>query len=357
MSTSPIDKARNVRSGEALDLKSLSDYLSTVIPNFTAITDVKQFPGGYSNLTYLIKTVQREFVLRKPPIGAKIKSAHDMKREYKVLSLLQPVYKKIPKPIIYCNDETVIGAPFFIMERVKGVILRNTTPKGMVLNKKDFKKLSTNAVLNLVDLHNLELNQSELNSLGNPEGYVNRQISGWIGRYFKAETDNIKAMNNTAEWLQENVPTTSATAFIHNDYKYDNLVLDQNTLDIKAVLDWEMATVGDPLMDLGTTLAYWVEADDNKSLRAFNLTWPEGNLTREQLIDTYATLRHLKIDDILFYYVFGCFKLAVIAQQIYARYKKGLTKDPRFAGLIYVVNACADNAKNAVKFNRIHDFR
>jgi len=357
MSTSPIDKPNDVRPEEALDLVALTDYLKTHLADFKEITDVKQFPGGYSNLTYLIKTPQQEYVLRKPPRGAKIKSAHDMHREFNVLSLLKPLYKKMPDPTIYCEDESIIGAPFFMMERVKGVILRNTIPKGLELNKEAFKKLATNTVLNMVDLHNLELQQSNLISIGNPEGYVQRQVSGWIGRYFKAETDSIKAMNATAEWLEAHQPTTSATAFIHNDYKYDNLVLDANSLEIKAVLDWEMATVGDPLMDLGSTLAYWVEANDNKALRAFNLTWPDGNLTREQFLETHVKLQGLNIDEILFYYVFGCFKLAVIAQQIYARYKKGFTKDPRFAGLIYVVKACADNAQNAIKYNRIHDFR
>jgi len=357
MSKWPVDKARNVRPEEALDLKTLSDYLLVSMPNFDGITEIKQFPGGYSNLTYLIKTPHQEFVLRKPPKGAKIKSAHDMKREFNVLSLLQPLYKKIPTPYIYCDDETIIGAPFFMMERIKGIILRNTVLKGLGLNKDAFKRLSTNCLLNLVDLHNLELEKSELITLGNPKGYVNRQVSGWIGRYFKAETDTIVGMNTTAEWLQANQPKTSETAFIHNDYKYDNLVLDESLRNIKAVLDWEMATIGDPLMDLGTTLAYWVEADDNKALRAFNLTWPEGNLTRKQLLETYAELRAIKIEDILFYYVFGCFKLGVIAQQIYARYKKGFTKDLRFAGLIYVVNACADNATNAIRFKRIHNFK
>lgn len=356
MNENAIDQARDVRPEEALDLKSLSEYLSTAIPNFEGITELKQFPGGYSNLTYLIKTSQREFVLRKPPKGAKIKSAHDMKREFNVLTLLQPVYKKMPKPYVYCDDEAIIGAPFFVMERVKGVILRHTPPKNLTLNAEAFKKLSSNCLLNLVDLHNLELQNSQLITLGNPDGYVARQVTGWIDRYFKAETDTITYMNAAAEWLQSNQPKTSATAFIHNDYKYDNLVLDENSLDIKAVLDWEMATVGDPLMDLGTTLAYWVEANDNLALRAFNLTWPEGNLTREQLSKTYADLRHINIEDILFYYVFGCFKIGVIGQQIYARYQKGFTKDPRFANLIYVVKACADNAQKAIKYNRIHHF-
>jgi len=353
MSETVLDQAGNVRPEEALDIKTLSDYLSASLPNFEGITELRQFPGGYSNLTYLIKTPHREFVLRKPPRGAKIKSAHDMKREYHVLTLLQPVYKKMPSPFVYCEDESVIGAPFFVMERVSGIILRHTPPKNLHLNADAFKRLSTNCLLNLVDLHNLELQKSQLITLGNPDGYVARQVSGWIERYFKAETDSIMGMNTAAEWLQSNQPKTSATAFIHNDYKYDNLVLDENTLEIKAVLDWEMATIGDPLMDLGTTLAYWVEAQDHPALRAFNLTWVKGNLTREQFIQTYAKLRAVDVDAILFYYVFGCFKIGVIGQQIYARYQKGFTKDARFANLIHVVKACADNAQKAIKDKRI----
>lgn len=178
MSVSPLDQARDVRPEEALDLVALSKYLSTAIPNFEGITELKQFPGGYSNLTYLLKTSRREFVLRKPPKGAKIKSAHDMKREYNVLTLLQPVYKKMPKPYVYCDNEAIIGAPFFVMERVSGIILRHTPPKSLSLNATSFKKLSTNCLLNLVDLHNLELKNSQLITLGNPEGYVSRQVSG-----------------------------------------------------------------------------------------------------------------------------------------------------------------------------------
>jgi aminoglycoside phosphotransferase (APT) family kinase protein len=357
MSTSPLDKAQDVRYGEALDLKSLSDYLSVTLADFKTITSVKQFPGGYSNLTYLIKTDSKEYVLRRPPKGANIKSAHDMHREFEVLSLLQPVYTKIPLPVCYCEDTDIIGAPFYIMGRIKGVILRNKIPEGLQISEKHFKELSSQTIDNLLVLHRLNITKTGLLKLGNPDGYVLRQVTGWIKRYFNAETDSIKGMNKAAEWLQNNLPKTQAHAFIHNDYKYDNLVLDENTLDIKAVLDWEMATVGDPLMDLGTALAYWVEEKDDISLRSFNLTWVAGNFNREEVVNYYASKSPLSLNNILFYYVFGCFKLGVIAQQIYARYKKGLTKDPRFAGLIYVVNACADNAQNAVKFNRIHDFR
>ena len=351
-----IDNPKEVRKGEELDEHLLRSYLKSNLTDFSDLIQIKQFPSGFSNLTYLISCEKTEFVLRKPPLGANIKSAHDMSREFKVLSLLEPVYKKIPKPILFCEDETILGAPFYLMERVKGIILRNRIPKGIKLTSDHFKKLSNQAIENLVDLHNLELERSNLISLGKPEGYVKRQVEGWVKRYFKAETDEIRSMNMVSEWMKGNLPTIESAAFIHNDYKYDNLVLNTNSLEIKAVLDWEMATVGDPLMDLGTSLAYWVENEENPALQQFNLTWVKGNLTRQEVIEKYANLRHIKIEDVLFYYVFGCFKLGVIAQQIYARYQKGFTKDERFAGLIYVVKACAMNAANAIKYNRINNF-
>ena len=351
-----IDQAIKTRKGEELNISKLRDYLKNNLPNFDAKIEIKQFPGGFSNLTYLIKSDNQEFVLRKPPIGANIKSAHDMSREYKVLSLLKPVYDKIPNPLLFCDDETIVGSPFYLMERVKGVILRNTIPKELNLTPNHFQKLATQTIENLVDLHNLELEKSKLLTLGKPEGYVKRQVSGWTKRYFKAETDQINSMNFVAEWMESNMPNSKEISFIHNDYKYDNLVLDENSLAIKAVLDWEMATVGDPLMDLGTMLSYWVEKNEHPALKQFNITWMDGNLTRQEVIEKYASLRNIKIEAVLFYYVFGCFKLAVIAQQIYARYKKGITKDKRFAGLIYVVKACSENAENAVKYNRINDF-
>ncbi len=351
-----IDKPINTRKGEELNEKNLISYLQSNLSNFSNNIQVKQFPGGFSNLTYLISSDNKEFVLRKPPIGANIKSAHDMSREYQVLSLLKPVYDKIPKPILYCDNENIIGAPFYLMERVKGIILRNKIPEGLNLKVNHFKQLSIKTIENLVDLHNLELEKSNLITLGKPEGYVDRQVIGWSKRYFKAETDQINAMNFVSEWLGSNIPKSNNVSLIHNDYKYDNLVLDEKTLKIKAVLDWEMATVGNPLMDLGSMLSYWVEKGEHPALIQFNLTWLEGNLTRQEVIEKYADLRNVKVEAILFYYVFGCFKLAVIAQQIYARYKKGFTKDERFAGLIHIVKACGKNAENAIKYNRINNF-
>jgi len=351
-----IDTAVEVRLGEELDKKNLELYLKENLCDFKGGIEIKQFPGGFSNLTYLIISNEREYVLRRPPFGANIKSAHDMSREFEVLSLLEPVYSKIPKPIIFCGDNKVLGSPFFLMERVKGVILRNIIPKELDLTPQHFEQLSVRTIENLVDLHNLELKKSNLISLGKPKGFVKRQVKGWGERYFRAETDDIRSMNFTTEWMESNLPNNSTYSFIHNDYKYDNLVLDVDSLKIIAVLDWEMATVGDPLMDLGTSLAYWVEKNEHPALQQFSLTWVKGNLNRQQVIEKYAELRNVDIKNVLFYYVFGCFKLATIAQQIYARYKKGLTNDKRFEGLLHVVKACGKNAENAIKYNRINNF-
>jgi aminoglycoside phosphotransferase (APT) family kinase protein len=210
---------------------------------------------------------------------------------------------------------------------------------------------------NLATLHAIDVHSTGLINMGRPEGYIQRQVDGWTKRYVDAETDEVVEMNTTAEWLKENIPGDGGPAFIHNDYKYDNLVLDPADLSrILAVLDWEMATVGSPLMDLGTSLAYWAEAGDSEALKPFNLTWLEGNLTREQVLERYSMKSGTDVGNFLFYYVFGSFKIAVIVQQIYARYKKGLTSDPRFAALVYVVKACAQNANRAIQYNRISHF-
>jgi Predicted aminoglycoside phosphotransferase len=217
-----------------------------------------------------------------------------------------------------------------------------------------FRALSKSAIDNLVDLHQLDLKKSGLDQLGKPDGYVQRQVEGWISRYEKSKTDEIISLNETADWMRKNLPVSTSTAFLHNDYKYDNLVLNPNDLtQVIAVLDWEMATVGDPLMDLGTTIAYWAESKDSDALKPFNLTWMPGNMTRQEVLNYYQEKSGKSIENFIFYYAFGAFKVAVICQQIYFRYKKGITQDPRFASLIHVINACGENARRAIEQNRL----
>lgn len=365
MSDSILDKATDIRQGEGLDNGKLESYLRENLGNDLQLLELKQFPSGYSNLTYLLKTSQGDFVLRKPPHGANIKSAHDMEREYRVISGLKPVFPYVPNPIAFEESSELLGTQFYLMERISGLILRARPPRGMDLNESFFRSVSNSSIDLLAQLHQLDLSQTSLADMGRPEGYIDRQVNGWIKRYFNAKTDEIKGMEFAAEWLrswlEENgsAPEVAQAkpAFIHNDYKYDNLVLSTEApFRIKAVLDWEMATVGHPLMDLGTSLAYWCEATDNPALKAFSLTWMPGNLTREEVVARYESQTGTKVHDKIFYYVFGCFKVGVIAQQIYARFKKGVTQDPRFAALIHVIHACGTNIQLAVKHQRISNF-
>ena len=349
-----IDQPQNIRSGEELNTAQLEAYLKKQIPDLRDVLQIQQFPSGYSNLTYSLKFDERELVLRRPPFGAKIKTAHDMAREYRILAGLIQTYPKVPRPLLYCDDDSIIGAPFYVMERVKGVILRAQPPAGINLSPELMRRLSEACIDNLVEIHQIDFTKTDLRDLAKPEGYVERQIRGWTQRYQNARTDEIPEIERVIAWLNSNLPPVSGTALIHNDYKYDNLVLDPNDLSqIIAVLDWEMATIGDPLLDLGTTLGYWVEADDPPEMKMFGLTHLPGNLKREQLANRYAEKSGREISNLVFYYVFGLFKIAVIVQQIYSRYRQGHTNDARFASLLHVVQACGKMAARAMDQNRI----
>jgi len=349
-----LDRTRPVREGEALDLVRLRAHLAEARPDLLAgPLVVEQFPRGHSNLTYLIRAGEQQLVLRRPPIGASIATAHDMNREYRMLSRLIRVYPRVPRPFHYCEDEAVIGAPFYLMERVSGVILRGPQlPAGLGIDAPAMRELSTALIDNLAALHAVELQQSELAHLGRPQGYVKRQVDGWTRRYFAAKTDEVPEVERAARWLAEHRPVESGAALIHGDYKYDNLVLDPGDLSrIVAVLDWEMGTVGDPLMDLGTSLAYWIDPDDPPEHRQlpFGPTTAAGSLTRRELVQRYALVSGRDPGDLLFYYVFGLFKIVVIAQQIYKRFKQGLTRDPRFGAMIFGVRILGQSAVRAIE--------
>ena len=286
--------------------------------------------------------------MRRAPIGANVKSAHDMGREFKIVSKLNKFYKETPEVILFCEDDTIIGAPFYIMKKVEGIILRAKFANKIDLNPTKWRQLSEKLVDKLAELHKLDIETTGLIELGKPEGYVNRQLEGWIGRYAKSKTEQIAAMETVEMWLLKNQPKTQAQAFLHNDYKYDNIVFDTELNKINAILDWEMATVGDPLMDLGACLAYWCEKEDGDFLKSMNITWFEGNFTKKEVVEHYALKTGFDVSNILFYYVFGLYKNAVIVQQIYARWKAGITSDPRFENLIFGVKELSDQATNAI---------
>lgn len=349
----PIDKPEAARENEVPSIHALNEYLKERA-QIGEIVEITQFPSGYSNLTFCLKTKDGEYILRRPPIGANIKSAHDMGREFNVLKQLKPHYSKVPTPILYCDNDQLIGAPFYIMERLQGVILRAGTARKFNLSQETFSTLSTALADNLAQLHSIDIHSTGLIQLGKPKGYVQRQVEGWIKRHRNAETDSIEHMNLLAEWLPANMPAEQTAAFLHNDYKYDNVVLDAADLtNIIGVLDWEMATVGDPLMDLGACLAYWAETGDDPVLQSFNLTSIPGNISRKEFAGRYAEKSNRDISKILFYYAFGLFKNAVIAQQIYARWKQGFTKDARFGGLIMVIKSLAKHGIESLEKQKL----
>jgi aminoglycoside phosphotransferase (APT) family kinase protein len=377
------DAATPVRAGEELPIAPLAAYLSAHLPDADfpdgEIT-VTQFASGYSNLTYLIRSGQHEtgqhetgqhetgrheIVLRRPPIGANIATAHDMGREVRVLTGLRRVYEYVPRVLLYCQDTQVIGAPFYLMERLHGVVLRSPLPSDSAPIPPDvMARLATNVIDNLAAIHALDYHAAGLAELGKPAGYLARQVQGWNKRYQAAQTDTLPDLERALSWLAEHQPVevvsaglhpAGGAALIHNDYKYDNLMLDRADLTrLVAVLDWEMCTLGDPLLDLGTTLGYWMEPNDPPALvEMFGLTTLPGNPNRAEVVERYGAASGCRPFDPLFPYVYGVAKIGVILQQIYHRYRLGQSQNARFARLGDAVAACGLMASEAIRTGRI----
>lgn len=345
-----LDHAGRVRPGEELDTALLAACLRERL-GLEGEVSVRQFGRGHSNLTYLVTVGDRELVLRRPPFGSKVKTAHDMGREFRILQRLSAVYPRAPRPLLYLEEGSPLGAPFYLMERLHGVILRKDLPPGLDLGPEQVRRLHTNLIDALAELHRLDHEAAGLGDLGKPQGYIERQVTGWIKRYEAAKTDEIEAAPRVAAWLQDNRPEERGAALIHNDFKLDNVVLDPaDPTRIIGVLDWEMSTLGDPLMDLGTSLSYWINRDDDDELQLarWGPTTLPGSMTRAELVARYAEQTGTNVDGIVFYYAFGLYKTAGVLQQIYYRYKQGLTKDERFAALILGVHVLMNAADRAI---------
>jgi len=335
------DRPTKVRQGEEIDLKVIDALLKDNIPGLSGHAVVEQFPSGYSNLTYLVRIGDKELVLRRPPFGRKAKTAHDMGREYRILKALNPVFPYCPKPLLYTEDESFLGCPFYVMERIHGIILRKKFPDGLPINPGRMRSLCENLLDVHCELHSIDYRAVGLEGFGRPEGYVKRQVEGWSGRYRAAHTPDAPSFEKVMQWLHDRMPPDFPTpAVIHNDFKFNNVVLaPDNFLKIVGVLDWEMATIGDPLLDLGCSLGYWVQNDDPPDFQAAG-TLPTnlpGALTRDQMVERYAEKTGIRIDSFDFYLCFGYFRLAVIAQQIYYRFYHGQTRDQRFKSLIIAI--------------------
>jgi aminoglycoside phosphotransferase (APT) family kinase protein len=348
---------QKVRKGEELNEQPLKQFLKEngLIEDVNSELDVLQFSTGFSNLTYQLNIEGKQLVLRRPPAGA-VKRGHDMGREFKVLTGLNKGFKKAPKAYAYTEDKNIIGASFYIMEKIDGVILSAKEAYKRQVPPSDFPIIAEKWMDTFVELHQLDYKSLGLEDLGRPVGYVERQVRNWGKQYLKAATEEIPAAHGVMQWLDANQPTEYHHSLIHNDYKYDNVVFADDTWqEVSAVLDWEMCTLGDPLMDLGTSIAYWsMAADGEMIVKGFpSPTTMAGNPGRNELVEMYAQKSGQPINYLVFYYAFGLFKIAVIVQQIYYRYHKGLTTDPRFSQLNKATQLFCAMAWQAIQKQRI----
>lgn len=336
-----VDRPRDVRDEDLFDVDALDAWLKQRLEGLEGRPAVKQFPKGASNLTYLLRYPARDLILRRPPPGTKAKSAHDVLREYRIQKALAPVFPYVPGMLAACDDPAVIGSDFYVMQRLEGIIPRADLPRGLELSAERTRTLCRNAIDRLIELHSVDIESAGLAELAKGAGYNQRQISGWSERFRRARTWNVMRGEKVMRWLAANTPDEVAIRLIHGDYRFDNLMLDpDDPLKIIGVLDWEMATLGDPLMDLGNAMAYWVQADDDRVFKAFRRqpTHLPGMFTRREVVEHYCGRMGLSAENWAFYEVYGLFRLAAIVQQIYYRYHRGQTTNPAFKRFWLVAN-------------------
>ncbi len=353
---SVIDIGGNVRNGEELDDRAVGNWLIEHGEDISGPVEVTQYSGGASNWTYRLQYENADLILRRPPTGTKAKSAHDMSREYYVQRALAEYYPVVPEMVLLCQDESVIGCDFYVMKRIEGIIPRANLPKEINFDELQTRELCTNFIDKLIELHQVPYEGTDLEKLGKGDGYCQRQVDGWDSRYEKAKTINVPSFKYVRQWLKDHVPSDSKTCVIHNDWRFDNVILDpENPSKIIGVLDWEMATLGDPLMDLGSSLAYWVEESDNAIFKATRRqpTHLKGMFTRAEVVEYYLNKTGLKTDNWTFYEVFGIFRLAVIAQQIYYRYYHKQTNNPAFKDFWIVIHALHIRALKLIGLQKI----
>lgn len=338
MSEASSPDTRTVRESEQLDWEALSLYVRERLPSLPAVPlTVEQFSGGHSNLTYLLRFGQQEFVLRRPPFGPVAPRAHDMAREYRILEAVHPVYNLAPRPFLLCEDAGVIGSTFYLMERRRGLVVRDEEPEELKGLPVERHRASAAMIDALAELHAVDIRAHGLSSLGKAEGFVERQVRGWSERWQRSQTSELPEMDALAAWLAERLPQDAERpTLVHGDFKPDNVMLDaRDTGRLVGVFDWEMAAVGDPLIDLGILLAYWIHVASAPAAKdaVSTVTSREGWFTRAEILERYQEKTEANLSQITFYEVFALFKLAVVLQQIFFRYHRGQTDDPRFASL------------------------
>jgi aminoglycoside phosphotransferase (APT) family kinase protein len=331
--------ARAVRDGEQLDWPRLVAWLRDRLParripglDVSLEPEVAQFPGGHSNLTYLVRFGDVDIVVRRPPFGPVPPTAHDMAREFRWLAAMHAVFALAPQPYLLCEDTDVIGCVFYAMERRRGVVVRTDEPPALA-NPTARRRLSEAMVDTLADLHAIGVAANGLSGLGKPAGFVERQVRGWSERWHRSQTTTLAEMDHLAVWLRDHLPPDPTPAIVHGDFKLDNVMLDTADVGrIVAVFDWEMSALGDPLVDVGIVLAYWSPTAPPSQRDALTTVIDRpGYFTRDEIVERYAARSGRDLSNIRFYEIFAVFKIAVVIQQIYFRYVQGQTTDARFA--------------------------
>lgn len=346
------DQTHQMNQGEELDFDRLLPWIARELPDLTGEPIVTQYSGGASNWTYSLQYKNRAIVLRRAPKGTKAKGAHDMLREYRLQKSIKPVYRYVPSMLAACDDSDVLGSDFYLMEKLNGIIPRRSLPSTVTLSEPQVSELCTNLIDSLIELHKVDYKAAGLEHLAKGEGFVERQVTGWIGRYQKVKTWNVPAANDVSGWLEKHCPSKETICLTHNDFRFDNVVLSQaDPTQVIGVLDWELATLGDPLMELGNTLAYWIQADDDFIAQYMRRqpTHLKGMMTRKEVKDYYTHAMGIGADDFTFYEVFGLFRLAGIIQQIYYRYYHKQTQNKAFRTMWVMVCYLIYRCRKAIK--------
>ena len=341
-----------VREGEQLDWHALDQHLRSVLPHLEGEPHVSQFHGGNSNLTYRLEYKNENLVVRRPPFGTKALSAHSMIREYRIMNSLKPVYPAVPDTLYYSDDESIIGAEFYVMRQVEGQVIKEVLPPQWDFSADDTREFCLGFWDKLIELHQVDIEAAGLCDFGKPEGYAQRQVSGWNGRFERARTSDVDEFEDVRSWLLENIPSESQKhSILHGDYRIDNIVLSkENPKTVLAVLDWEICALGDPLMDLGNALAYWVQDDDPEYLKSLIMqpSTADGMLSRAEILDYYLSKTGIECTDFRFYEVYGYWRNAVILQQIYYRFFHGQTKDQRFRYFGHLVSQLGGHCQRII---------
>ncbi len=329
-----------------IDEENLRRYLAQSLPGEDTPLEIERISGGHSNETFYIQRGNQQWVLRRPPRGPLLPTAHDVLREYRVLKALNTTTVPTPRALLACDDTSIIGAPFYLMERVAGIVVRHELPPYATdtVGRRTVSKALLDA---LVALHSVDWRAVGLGDFGKPEGYLERQLRRWGGQLEKSRQRPLSDLDAVTVWLSEHMPTSGPATIVHGDYRLDNVMLAHDEPRVVAIFDWEMATIGDPLADVGYLLSFWREPGDpvpEFASDAWRIMEQPGFLSRAEVTQYYAERTGRTVREMAFYQALAIWKLAILLEGSYSRHRSGMTDDPFFAQLGEGVPALARRA-------------